>query len=243
MDSAKLTETEDETDKEPSSKMSLNDLPAEILLKILAEVSDVSRGMRMYIFDFPKPAAVCQRWFNIYFEMYYKRWGFLHGREALLSEWRAKVWERNVPGRLSQQLVQREQSALSDSLAAQKPKWTSPFLPKAVLLVKNQKPSRARSMHRTRSTSAATLAQGNESINVPDINVRDIAIAAAKSATRKATGADKGWQAPTVFSKRKLRKRSQDLSGRLLKRTLPLRRLNWWCTWRQNLRVFGLPTK
>lgn len=50
----------------------------------------------MYIFDFPPPAAVCQKWFWIYFDFYWKRWGFLHCRESTINEWQQAVRRRNM---------------------------------------------------------------------------------------------------------------------------------------------------
>lgn len=223
MDLSNLVEADDESGNEPTRRLSLNDLPAEILLKILAEVSDVSRGMRMYIFDFPKPATVCQRWFNIYFEMYYKRWGFLHGREALLSEWKAKALQRNQPERL----VRRAQSRWDDSLTAQKLESAAISPPKAVSIVGNQQICKARSVGGAKSTSDVKLVESYKSVDVPDVKERYTALVAAQSALGKETRTDKGWQNPITQSKRKLRKRSQDIGERLLKRTLPLRKLNW----------------
>ena len=80
-----------------SPKTTINDLPDEILLEVLREVSDVSRGYRMYFFDFPAPAAVCQKWYSIYFEFYWKKWGFLHCRKSTMAEWDRLLEQRNAP--------------------------------------------------------------------------------------------------------------------------------------------------
>lgn len=67
-------------------RTTINDLPDEIILQIMS-YEFVILGIDMYIYSFPGPAAVCQKWFMIYFEMYWRKWGFLKSRTATMEQW------------------------------------------------------------------------------------------------------------------------------------------------------------
>lgn len=69
-------------------------LPDEIILNILLHASKLE-GLRMWIFDFPAPAAVCLKWFWISFEYYYEHWGWLHGKKHLFEDWLRAAHNKN----------------------------------------------------------------------------------------------------------------------------------------------------